>query len=237
MGMRVELQPAYVIHSRPYRDSSLIVDFITPEHGQLSAVVKGVRGSGKSAQQRRALLQPFMPLLITWGGKSTLKNLFDLESTPGFYVFQGRQLFSALYINELVSRLVKASDDSADIFLLYKSALADLSQSECIEVVLRRFELQLLILLGYGLSIDRDIESGKPVMAGNFYQLVPGQGLRYVAIEKQASDHFAGEVLLAISQGDYSPEVLPAAKRLCRLALGYYLGPKPLKSRDLFISS
>ena len=235
--MRVELQPAYVIHSRPYRDTSLIVDFITPDYGQVSAVVKGVRGSSKTAKLKRGLLRPFMPLLITWAGKSELKNLFDIESTPGLLVFEGMHLFSALYVNELVSRLVKSQEDSADIFLLYQSVLADLYQAPSIELVLRRFELQLLVLLGYGLSLDVDIESGEPVAAQQYYRLIPGQGLLQQSLPSPSMDVFVGKELLAISRGEFTTDNLASAKRLCRMALAYYLGGKPLKSRELFMSS
>ena len=232
---RIELQPAYVIHTRHYRDSSLIVDFITPDFGKVSVVAKGVRAASKSAKQKRSLFQPFIPLLISWGGKGELKTLFHIESTPGIISVQGERLFSALYVNELLCRLLKAEDESTEIYSLYQAILQRLSGNELLEPVLRQFELQLLILLGYGLSLDVELDSGMPIRAEGFYQFIPGQGFKPSVSRRLGLDVFEGAHILSLAHEDYNQASLSAAKRLCRLAIAFYLGGKPLKSRELFV--
>ncbi|MGK0440379.1 MAG: DNA repair protein RecO (recombination protein O) [Pseudohongiellaceae bacterium] len=232
--MRVELQPAYVIHSRQYRDSSLIVDFITPEHGRVSVVVRGVRASSKSAKQKRSLVQPFSPLIISWGGRGELKTLFHIEAGPGLISLHGDRLFSALYLNELLSRLVKSEEDSVELYSLYQAALAELSSDQPLERVLRQFELKLLMLLGYGLSLGIEIDSGNEISIASYYQFIPGLGFKRYHGDIMHKDIFKGEDLLSLSVGDFNGASLASAKRLCRLALAYHLGGRPLKSRSLF---
>ena len=232
---KVELQAAYILHSRPYRDSSLIAELLTLEHGRISVVVRGVKGSGKAAQLKRSLLQPFIPLLASWQGKSDLKTLIHIEANGTPLSLQGRDLFSALYINELLTRLLPQSVAQPELFQLYQWALASLPPTEFIDVVLRRFELQLLECLGYGLVLSGELESGAPIEAEAIYRFYPDQGFRRENVDSLSRpQQFSGADLLALAENDFSPRVRQAAKRLCRLALKPHLGSKPLKSRDLF---
>lgn len=234
--MRVELQPAYILHTRPYRNTSLLVDFLTPEYGRVAGVAKGIRASSKAARQKRALYQPFTPLLVGWGGKSELKSLTHVEGERAPLVFSGKKLFSALYINELLCRLLKQQEESLPLFALYQLTLHELLEQEDIEIVLRRFELGLLDVLGYGIALDVDSETGQAVEVGRDYRYYAEQGFRAVTgvSEATTAELFTGDDLLALQRGDYSLEVRRMAKRLCRLALGLQLGDKPLKSRELF---
>lgn len=233
--MRVESQAAYILHTRHYRDSSLLVEFLTLDYGRVSAVVRGVRSATKSARQRRSLMQPLIPLLISWTGKSELKTLGQFESTALPHALLGPRLFSAIYVNELLARLLPHSDNNPELYVLYQSVLEDLLQQECIDVVLRRFELQLLNDLGYGIDLTMEVHSGRPIESGQYYRFDAGQGFsRTVADERAMNSLFRGEDLLAIAQGAFSPQVRHAAKRLCRRALAQQLGAKPLKSRELF---
>lgn len=233
---RVELQPAYILHTRPYRNTSMLVDLLTPVYGRVSGVAKGVRGASKAAKQKRASFQPFTPLLVSWSGKSELKSIihFETERTP--LQLTGKKLFSALYINELLCRLLQQHEESQQLFVLYQLALQQLVAEETIDIVLRRFELALLACLGYGIELGIDSETGAAIVADRDYRYDADQGFRLFSAvaEPLAGEIFAGADLLALAQADYTPQVRQMAKRLCRLALGFHLGGKPLKSRDLF---
>lgn len=235
---RVESQPAYILHSRNYRDSSMLVDFLTLDYGRVTAVVKGVRSTAKTARQRRSLLQPFIPLLISWTGKLELKTLGQFESTATPIALLGTRLFSAIYVNELLSRLLPHSDHNPELYRLYQSVLSGLLHEEFIEVVLRRFELQLLSDLGYGIDLGTELNSGQAIQQGQWYDFTAGQGFYSVAsgrLDSASKALFRGEDLLAIAQDNYNPQARRTAKRLCRQALRQHLGAKPLKSRELFV--
>ena len=119
----IQSQPAYLLHSRPYRDTSLLVDFITQDFGRISAVAKGVR-SPKS--KSRALLQPFVPLMINLSGKSELKTLGQVESQSSNIILRHKTLFAAMYINELLVRLIHKQEADIEIFSLYAETLRKL---------------------------------------------------------------------------------------------------------------
>lgn len=233
--MRIDLQPAYVLHTRNYRDSSMLVECLTPDYGRISGVVRGVRSTGKTAKQKRSLIQPFLPLLIGWSGNSDLKTITHFESNGVARVLTGQRLFSAMYINELLSRLLPHYDESAEIFLLYEQVLIELFDHKLIDVVLRRFELRLLECLGYGIDFTADSVTTEPIREGVLYRFDVSSG--FVACFSESADNgciFAGEDLIAIARHDYTAQVRRSAKRLCRIALNAHLGAKPLKSRELF---
>jgi DNA repair protein RecO (recombination protein O) len=232
---KIELQPAYILHTRNYRDSSLLVEALTSDHGRVSAVLRGVKASGKAAQQKRSLVQPFVPVLISWHGKTDLKTLTHLEANGAAVPLQAKRLFSALYINELLTRMLQHYEAQQDLFPLYEWVLQSLLETEFIDVVLRRFELQLLDLMGYGLEISHESQQGDPVKASAIYSFYPDHGLEQTSVSVvEQSNQFRGADLLALASNDFKPEVRQAAKRLCRLALQPHLGNKPLKSRELF---
>lgn len=232
--MRVELEPAYILHTRNYRDSSLIVEFLTPNYGRITAVVKGVRASSKSAKQRRSLMQPFMPLIIGWGGKGELKTLYGFESKTKPIALVGHTLFSGLYVNELIARLIDHHDESHDLFGLYEQTLNALLGSQHIDVVLRFFELKLLELLGYGLNLETEALSGDAVEPNCSYRFIANKGFVLVVSSATGADIYRGCELKALASRDFDEGLRKVAKRLCRQALGFYLGDKPLKSRELF---
>ncbi|ARN75359.1 DNA repair protein RecO [Oceanicoccus sagamiensis] len=233
--MRIESQPAYILHTRNYRDSSLIVDFLTPDYGRVSGVVKGVRSNSKSAKQRRSILQPFVSLLISWSGKSELKTITQFESRGVPIALQGKQLFSGLYVNELLSRLLQADEQHSEIYTLYEWVSKSLLDNATIDVVLRHFELSLLSELGYGFDLSADSESGAALKADQQYRFYPDRG--FVLLEPNGpitASVFRGEDILAIASGDFNEPARRAAKLLCRQALQAHLGNKPLRSRELF---
>lgn len=232
--MKVDLQRAYVLHYRPYRDTSLLIDFFTPDYGRVTAIGKGLRSNTKTTQLRRSNIQPFVPLLVSWGGKGGLKTLFHSEMQYPAVHLQGQRLFSAMYVNELLIRLLQLEEEQQSLFDRYSRVLNELSVSETVDIVLRDFEFELLDCLGYGLALDVDSESGEAISNDAYYQYQPGFGFTQMLVVKPAVNVFRGAELLAISAGNYDQPTRLVAKRLCRQALAFYLGYKPLKSRALF---
>lgn len=235
--MRIESQPAFILHSRHYRNSSLLVEFLTPDFGRVSGVVRGVRANSKSARQRRSLMQPFIPLLIGWSGNSDLKTIGRFEHRDSPLPLTGTRLFSAIYVNELLTRLVQHYDHNPELYALYEWVLQGLVLEQLVDVVLRRFELKLLQDLGYGINLLNTADSHEPIVADQYYRYNADRGFTPLGPRQQPVDRrnlFAGADLVAIADGDFSPSVRQAAKRLCRQAIQLQLGDKPLKSRELF---
>lgn len=232
--MRVELQPAFVLHTRPYRDTSMLVDLLTQDFGRMAVIAKGVR-RGKS--NRRALLNPFNALLVSFQGKGGLKLLTGIEQGAGSFRLQGASLYSGFYLNELLVRLLAEQDPQERIYRLYCATLEALAADAELEPLLRQFEFGLLAELGYGLDVGIDTDS-TPVIEGRWYRLNIEEGLSAVAPgeTRVANQHcYPGSELKAIASGDFSrPETRSFAKRLTRSMLKPLLGDKPLKSRDLF---
>ncbi|MBT5007592.1 MAG: DNA repair protein RecO [Halioglobus sp.] len=232
--MRVSLQPSYILHSRPYRDSSLILEVFCAEHGRLSLVSKGARRRSKGGSSV-ALLQPFIPLLLSFSGRSEMKTLTHVEPAGVAPQLRGERLFSGMYINELLMRLLHRHDPHPQLFANYGTALGELGDAEQVEVCLRRFELGLLDELGYGFSLAEDGLSGEAISEDGWYHFSPDCGLvAGVKGANPARPAYSGAELLLLSQGKYGGEARSVARRLMREVLAQYLGSEPLKSRDLF---
>lgn len=232
--MRVNLQPAYLLHSRPYRDSSQILELLTVEHGLLSVVGKGVKRRSHGGSTA-SVLQPFRPLLVSFTGRSEMKSLVAAEAAGTPVVVRGEAAFSGLYLNELLLRLLHRHDPHPQLFAHYSETLQQLGSVVQLAPALRKFELSLLQELGYALEPGRDGLSGAAVSATGWYQFVSEVGL----VERTAGSDsgqpvFAGADLLAIAAGDFAGSAAATAKRLLRLALAAQLGDKPLHSRELF---
>lgn len=233
--MRVDLQPAYILHTRPYRDTSLLVDLLTPDYGRVTAVARGVR---KNKTPKRQLLNPFNRLLVCWQGKTDMKLLTSFEADNHFLSLKGNFLYSAFYLNELLVRLLPEMDKHNGFFYAYEHSLIALQQELEIEPLLRSFELRLLEELGYALDFTQDIRTGLAIDGQCFYECNVQQGFYAAAPGIPEQYLIKGEWLLAISSGNYSsPETRQAAKKLTRRMLRPLLGREPLHSRELFLYS
>ncbi len=220
-------QPAYVLHSRAYRESSALVDFLTP-HGRLRAVMRAARGKAGS------LARPFIPLEAEFRGRGELKNVARLEPAGIPNLLGGEALFSGLYLNELLIRLLPAEDPNPAIFQHYAMTVLGLAEGRAIEPLLRSFEWRLLDELGYGFALDLDSE-GQAIAEGGLYRLQTETGL--VPVGHLQPGVFQGAELLAMAQADWAASgALAAAKRLMRQALAPHLGGRPLVSRELFMT-
>ncbi|WP_299080993.1 DNA repair protein RecO [uncultured Paraglaciecola sp.] len=221
----------FLLHRRSYRETSYLTDFFTLEWGKLSAVVRGVRGT---KGDKKSLLQSFQPLLLSISGKHELRNLHQLEFNGSMLQLVGNQLFSAMYLNELLNRLLPKEVPHPELFFSYQHSLEWLSDNGEIEPCLRQFELLLLQELGYGIDLTQDFENGQRVEAGIEYCLVLENGLKRINNKGPGSNRFSGESLLQMSQQVWTQDSLQCAKRITRMAFSPLLGHKPLKSRELF---
>ncbi|HDS1734089.1 MULTISPECIES: DNA repair protein RecO [Pseudomonas] len=218
-------QPAYVLHSRAYRETSALVDFFTPQ-GRVRAVLRRARGKGGS------LVRSFVALEVELRGRGELKNVGRLDSTGVAAWLSGDALFSGLYLNELLMRLLPAEAPCPLLFEHYTLTLQALGEGRALEPLLRAFEWRLLDELGYAFALDRDIAE-QPLAADGLYRLQVDAGLERVELFQPGL--FKGAELLALAEADWqAPGALLAAKRLMRQALAVHLGPKPLVSRELF---
>jgi DNA repair protein RecO (recombination protein O) len=243
-----ELQQALVLHARPWRETSLIVDLFTEHYGKIAVCARGVR-SKKSP--KRSMLQPLSPLYICWKGRGELPTLTVVEAAEPVIKLSGTALYSSFYINELLTRLLHKYDPHPELFKHYKLALNKLSVSENLEQTLREFELELLIAIGYGLTLDCD-SMEQPISTQKMYFLnTEGQfqNIDTFSIENMGNENidssknsvnprlFSGRQLISISEKNWHDEiVLKDAKRLLRISLKALLGDKPLQSRKLFRS-
>lgn len=218
-------QLAYVLHSRAYRETSALVDFITPQ-GRLRAVLRSARGKAGT------LARPFVPLDIEFRGRGELKNVGRMEAFGVSCWLEGEALFSGLYLNELLIRLLPAEDPHPGVFDHYAATLVALAEGRALEPLLRSFEWRLLDDLGYGFALDVDV-NGEPLSADGMYRLQVDAGLERVYLFQPGQ--FQGAELLAMAEADWTaPGALSAAKRLMRQALAVHLGGRPLVSRELF---
>ncbi|WP_252735888.1 DNA repair protein RecO [Aestuariibacter sp. A3R04] len=220
----------YVLHRRAYRETSYIVDFFSFEAGRVSAVAKGIRNS---KSDRKSLLQPFRPLRFQLTGKTDLKNVKLLEDNGNALVLHGKALFCALYLNEVINRILPQGLACEWMFERYQQALDSLVTSADLELTLREFEFSLLEEMGMLADWFSDGASGEPIREGAWYIYSAEQG--YVL--SQQLDHkyrIPGSALLALGEGTWSSEARRAAKLINRQALNVMLGGKPLKSRELF---
>jgi len=233
--MRVQEQPAYILHHRPFRDTSQIIDVLTRDHGRLSLMSRGSR-SAKSRQ--KSILQPFNSLILSWSGKGDLPTLTAAEAlTSSTCRISGKALLSAFYVNELLVKLLHKHDVHDGIYYLYESVLNLLAENGEIEPVLRLFEKQLLEELGFGLNLTVHAETGVAVVASELYAYYLEHGPVDVASihDDQYVTQLSGASLLALSENNLSNEqTLKDAKRLMRSILNFYLQGKPIKSRELF---
>ncbi len=236
----IEQQAAYVLHSRPYSETSLLIDVFTSGFGKLSLLAKGAR---RPRSMLGNVLQPFQPLLISCAGRGELLTLSSAElSQKVNLVFTGRTLMNAFYINELLMRLLQKHDPYPDLFESYGDALAGLHDAADKEWVLRLFEVRVLHALGYGLNLDVESVSGENIQAEAYYAYRPELGFVECDARESNGILIRGCSLLALSSG-ISPvdegrkQILLETKILLRAVLGLYLGNKPLATRSLFKKS
>lgn len=215
MMTRREMQPAFVLHSRPYRDTSSIIEFFTLEHGRISAIARGVRSPRSKV---RGLLQPFTPLVISTSGRYELAYLNKIECDGCPFLIDSAKLLSGIYLNQLLLRFLARHDPHKKLYLIYQETLAALCEESQAEIVLRKFEFKLLEQIGYGISLTQTAE-GKPIEENIYYHFEPQQG--FIAKTKAYGKQYLGKWLLAwANQQFHHQEVQKTAKAILIEAMG-----------------
>jgi DNA repair protein RecO (recombination protein O) len=229
---RVLLEPTFVLHHRPYRDTSLLLDVFTSEHGRVGLVARGAR---RASSPLRGTLQPFAPLLLSWSGRGELCTLTGAERGAVGPVPAGRALLCGLYVNELVMRFTHRNEPHRVLFAHYAATLAELGGSMDEQQVLRRFEKTLLEEVGFGLILDHDVERGEPVTADLSYAYVPERGPVRCTSPMDGVPIVRGATLIALDTGTgLEAGQSHEAKRLMRAVIEHHLAGRPLVSRTLF---
>ena len=236
------VQQAYILHTRPYRETSVIATFLTQEHGKINGVVRGVRGKTRSSMQKIATLQPFQKLSIQWrdkpNGNQDLVTIRSFEPEPVRFFLEGESSFCGLYLNEVLYRLLFPRVGVDALFEAYQQALLTLlkvsSRNEQ-AWVLRQFELHLLTELGVSLHSTLDANKN-PIQPEIQYQFYPEMGA-YPLLDNQTVGNgvvISGTCLLTLSKLEYCEACLGQWKRVLRHVLNLYLGSKPIMTRKLF---
>jgi DNA repair protein RecO (recombination protein O) len=232
--MRVESEPGFILHTIPYRETSLLVDIFTLNHGRLRCVAKGFRKPNKKGIAKT--LFPYTEHHFQWQGRGELKTLTQADPIQAPVFLKQESLFVGLYINEILYKLLHQNDPHQSLYEFYRQLMTQQSTSEIQQPVLRRFEMLLLEELGYGLVLDAEAETGQAVSAESLYYYIPDQGLKL--IQDQTADNlhaFSGADIMALGQGQLEQQsVLRAAKKLTRQVIDFYLDGKELNSRELY---
>jgi DNA repair protein RecO (recombination protein O) len=238
----VNTQIAYILHKRAYRETSSILEVLTKDYGRVSLMARGSRGA-KSRIAGNLLL--FTPLVVSWQGRGDLPYLKSVEradlKAPSL---KSRPLLSAMYINELLMYLLHKDDVHEAIFEHYHRCLYALENGNNLEITLRQFEIKLLELLGFGLNVQTEADTGAVIQADAqyLYHLEHGAVLRTTAVHNEEMGllpQISGHCLLALSRESYqelatNTQYMAELKRLMRFVINFHLGNKKLKSRELF---
>jgi DNA repair protein RecO (recombination protein O) len=233
-----DIEPGYVLHSYPFKETSLVVEVFTRSFGRLGLVAKGAR---RPRSTLRGVLMAFQPLWLSWSGKSELRLLHRAEWQGGQPQMAGLALMCGFYLNELLLKLVAREDPHEELYGAYEQALSSLRDGQAPAAVLRRFEHWMLAELGYALRLDEDI-GGAVLEPTATYAYVVERG----AARKEPSDPTAaaagaeggleviGKTLLDMDKGDYTdPATVTQSRALMRYVINHYLGGQTLHTRQL----
>jgi DNA repair protein RecO (recombination protein O) len=228
---RRSLEPAFLLHHRPWRDTSRIVELITREHGRITVFARGAR---RPKSTLRAVLRPFLPLLVSWTGRGEAGTLTGAEAAGAAFTLTAARTLSGFYLNELLLRLLPREDRHEALYDAYAEALAGLAAGSE-QGSLRRFEALLLDELGYGLELGREAGSSRPIDANRYYHFEPGRGV--FAVRDTDPGAYLGSDVLAVSRGEL--DAAPAqrtARRIYGAAIAHCLEGRGLASREVMLA-
>jgi DNA repair protein RecO (recombination protein O) len=251
---RIQLQPAYILHQRPYRDSSALLEIFSEQYGRCALIAKGVK---RPQSKLRGYLQPFQPLLLSWVSKSELGTLTDAELYQPPALIKSKYLPSAFYLNELLIYLLHRDDPHDDLFRCYHDTMINLQhlsgrdEDDLLwQAYLRYFEIILLQSIGYGLVLDHEVRTQAAIKPADEYEYLPDHGpaksdstgseLRGVKISGVTLTMLSDPQLLIEKCRDNEPAtrtLFKEAKHLLRTVLDYHLGHRVLHSRSLMINT
>ena len=231
--MRVELEPAYILHTRPYRETSMLVYALTEQHGLVHMVAKGVRKKNINN------CQPFTKMFLSWSGKNDLVSLNKVEHERSSYTNNFRAQVQCFYMHELIIKLIPNMSPAPELFLLYEHSLEAMIHNPMDESVLRKFELQLLSIMGHPLQLEFDYINDEQIVANSMYRYDPDLGPTQVVsisgeFDNTGSWNIAtGELLQQLGKKEFSQNNLSQAKKFLRGIMRHYLQGKPLMARNL----
>lgn len=234
---RIEHEPAFVLHSYPYKETSLIVEAFSRGQGRTALIAKGAR---RPRSALRGVLHAFQPLRLSWAGSGELNTLVAAEWQGGLPFLRGFGLMCGFYVNELILRLLPRDDAHENLFDAYAFSLERLGRGEPTAMVLRSFEKRLLAELGYAMLLDRDAASGAPIDPDGQYLYDPERGPLPV---RQAAGNFSdrelvirGSTLLDLAEEDFSSaETLQQARGLMRALISQRLHGQTLHTRNVLL--
>ncbi len=232
---RQDNQPVYVLHTYPFKETSLVVELFARNFGRVATTAKGAR---RPRSAMRGLLQAFQPMSATWSGKQELKTLHGLDWNGSLLLLQGEALMCGFYLNELLLRLLPREDPHEALFEYYADTLKILASGQDLATTLRRFELKFLQELGYAIPLESDVD-GEPISEAQQYRYEAEHGAFRLQSSMRRDDigvQLSGKTLTDMANDDYSHvQTKLQSKQLMRYLLAHYLGDKPLHTRQLLI--
>ena len=233
---RIELNSAYILHTRPYSDTSLIVELFSRSHGRVTVIARSARGP---KSRYRGQLQLFTPIQASWVGLRELKTLTQVELQGMPLQLNQHPLFCGFYCNELLMRLLHKEDPHPVLFDSYHDCLRQLENHVMDEmslgVILRLFEKKLLQELGYGLPLTIETKTGDKIKSDAYYHFIPRQGFCFADPNHHDQQSFLGSDLIGMREEKFHiASVFLAAKKIMSFAIADLLGHKPLQSRLFF---
>jgi len=231
--MRVELEPAYILHTRPYRETSLLVYALTQEHGLMHMICRGARKKGSHQ------LQPFIKMQLSWAGKGELVTLTKYELEKSSYRNDFRTHIQCFYLHELILALIPKMSPAPELFELYEQTLVGMTAAPHNEAVLRIFEIQLLTIIGHPLQLEYDCRTEQTLLAEAEYLYQPDNGPTQISTASSSSaqpggwNRVSGHLLLQLQQHQLAKQDWPQAKSFLRGLIKYYLDGKPIMTRQL----
>lgn len=230
--LRVLAQPAFILHSYPYKETSLIVDVLTRQYGRIALLAKGAK---RPHSQLRGVLQTFQPLTISWSGKSDLQTLTAAEWVGGMPPLEKNALLCGFYLNEIVIKLLQRDDPQPLLFDEYVSTINQLAHSEPVAIVLRKFEMNLLKMAGVVNDLSFCAEQRGRVLPDVLYIVDPESGTR-PALESDEGIKVHGKTLIDMQIENYADSTTQAqSKLLMRSLLTHHLHGNPIYTRQILM--
>ncbi len=217
---------AFLLHQRPYGNSSVMAEMFTLDNGRISVIAKGAK---KPKSKFFGVLSPFSKLRITYRGKSELKTLTNVDKEDIFSDSFSKLSYTLLYINELLIKILPQGAPQKELFNLYDKFLLEIKTSNEIDIILRRFEIDLLEMLGYGINFNNEVDSGQSIDVDKLYDFVPELGFK-----ESPNGIFNGKEIISISKLDFENINKKKFKSLTTMAIAYSLDGGDLKSRQIF---
>jgi DNA repair protein RecO (recombination protein O) len=229
---RQDAQPAFVLHSYPFRETSLIVELFTRDFGRVGVVARGAKRAKSSL---RGILLAFQPILVSWSGRGELYTLVRAEWQGGYPALKGLPLICGFYVNELILKLLPRHDAHERLFATYTGTLCALAGAGEPGGILRTFEKNLLRELGYAMTLDREVDSGQPIAAEERYTYIVERGpVAAAGAPAQSGVELAGQTLLDMQADDYTSALTQQqSKALMRALINHHLGEQMLHTRQL----